>query len=224
LQLSSAQNTANLGQVTSVSASALATVPVGGSVINGELVALAGASVDLVYQFEIVGPQDILVPVTTLATLNVSVSGTLGGNDANRASAAFTVSQGGLLVDGGHGVIGQNLLLQDHAPRTESIDVNQSNMLETNTVYTVDMSVEATADIDTLTDTTGLSSAASIDPSFQLGSGAPSGYTIDFSNGIGDAPTATPLPATLPLFAGGLGFVGYLTRRKKRKASPAAAA
>jgi hypothetical protein len=26
----------------------------------------------------------------------------------------------------------------------------------------------------------------------------------------------TPLPATLPLFAGGLGFVGYLTRRKKR--------
>jgi hypothetical protein len=27
--------------------------------------------------------------------------------------------------------------------------------------------------------------------------------------------TATPLPATLPLFAGGLGFVGFLTRRKK---------
>ncbi len=26
----------------------------------------------------------------------------------------------------------------------------------------------------------------------------------------------TPLPATLPLFAGGLGFVGYLTRRRKR--------
>jgi hypothetical protein len=28
--------------------------------------------------------------------------------------------------------------------------------------------------------------------------------------------TATPLPATLPLFAGGLGFVGYLARRRKR--------
>ncbi len=27
---------------------------------------------------------------------------------------------------------------------------------------------------------------------------------------------ATPLPATLPLFAGGLGFVGYLVRRRKR--------
>lgn len=30
--------------------------------------------------------------------------------------------------------------------------------------------------------------------------------------------TTTPLPATLPLFAGGLGFVGYLTRRRKQNA------
>jgi hypothetical protein len=35
-------------------------------------------------------------------------------------------------------------------------------------------------------------------------------------------PSATPLPATLPLFAGGLGFVGYLTRRKKRTQAIAA--
>ena len=28
--------------------------------------------------------------------------------------------------------------------------------------------------------------------------------------------SATPLPATLPLFAGGLGFVGYLTRRRRK--------
>ena len=34
---------------------------------------------------------------------------------------------------------------------------------------------------------------------------------------------ATPLPATLPLFAGGLGFVGFLTRRKKRARAVAAA-
>ena len=33
--------------------------------------------------------------------------------------------------------------------------------------------------------------------------------------------SATPLPATLPLFAGGLGFVGYLMGRKKRKAGQA---
>jgi len=43
--------------------------------------------------------------------------------------------------------------------------------------------------------------------------------------GVGTfALTATPLPATLPLFAGGLGFIGYLVRRRNRtgnQASPA---
>ncbi len=40
--------------------------------------------------------------------------------------------------------------------------------------------------------------------------------------GVGTfALTATPLPATLPLFAGGLGFVGYLTRRRNRRCKQA---
>ena len=34
----------------------------------------------------------------------------------------------------------------------------------------------------------------------------------------------TPLPATLPLFAGGLGFVGYLAKRRKQSAKHALAA
>lgn len=36
--------------------------------------------------------------------------------------------------------------------------------------------------------------------------------------------TTTPLPPTLPLFAGGLGMVGFLSRRRKRKADALAAA
>jgi hypothetical protein len=47
------------------------------------------------------------------------------------------------------------------------------------------------------------SSTCSHDPGFQTGA---VGATLA---------AATPLPATLPLFAGGLGFVGYLTRRKR---------
>lgn len=35
------------------------------------------------------------------------------------------------------------------------------------------------------------------------------------------APAATPIPAALPLFAGGLGFVGYLTKRRKQNAPKA---
>lgn len=36
----------------------------------------------------------------------------------------------------------------------------------------------------------------------------------DFTGNV--AISSTPLPATLPLFAGGLGFVGYLAKRRKR--------
>jgi hypothetical protein len=46
---------------------------------------------------------------------------------------------------------------------------------------------------------------------------------VDTNPGTGNGPAATPLPATLPLFAGGLGFVGYLTRRKKQNLSALAA-
>ena len=38
-------------------------------------------------------------------------------------------------------------------------------------------------------------------------------FTLDIVN-----PVATPLPATLPLFAGGLGALGLLGWRRKRKA------
>jgi hypothetical protein len=35
--------------------------------------------------------------------------------------------------------------------------------------------------------------------------------------------SATPLPATFPLFAGGLGVFGFISRRKKRNAEKALA-
>lgn len=47
---------------------------------------------------------------------------------------------------------------------------------------------------------------------------------ILFTDTVTAALAATPLPATLPLFAGGLGFVGYLTRRRKRSGKQALAA
>ncbi len=54
-------------------------------------------------------------------------------------------------------------------------------------------------------------------------------YTLFDFNGqsnlrITEDVSATPLPAALPLFAGGLGIVGFLSRRKKRKAGQALAA
>jgi hypothetical protein len=54
-----------------------------------------------------------------------------------------------------------------------------------------------------LTDITGACSKSGCDPFVDAGSFALS---------------QTPLPAALPMFAGGLGMVGFLSRRKKRKA------
>jgi len=45
------------------------------------------------------------------------------------------------------------------------------------------------------------------------GSGADQSFTLEI-----EAPTATPLPAALPLFATGLGGLGLLSWRRKRKA------
>jgi hypothetical protein len=38
---------------------------------------------------------------------------------------------------------------------------------------------------------------------------------------VADPPAVKPLSATLPLFAGGLGLVGFLSRRRKRNVMPA---
>jgi hypothetical protein len=48
--------------------------------------------------------------------------------------------------------------------------------------------------------------------------------STDPTYAVGFSPVATPLPATLPLFAGGLGLMGLLGRRRKRKAAVAIAA
>jgi hypothetical protein len=52
----------------------------------------------------------------------------------------------------------------------------------------------------------------------------PGQYQIIFSAGIDNGPVSnTPLPVTLPLFASGLGALGLLGWRRKRKAQALAA-
>ena len=53
--------------------------------------------------------------------------------------------------------------------------------------------------------------------------GVPYNYFVDDLS-ITTADATTPLPAALPLFAGGLGVMGLLARRRKRKAVAALAA
>jgi hypothetical protein len=59
------------------------------------------------------------------------------------------------------------------------------------------------------------STMASVDPYF---SNIPSGYALDISAGVGNSPlSSTPIPATLPLFVGGLCAIGLLSWRRKLK-------
>jgi hypothetical protein len=67
------------------------------------------------------------------------------------------------------------------------------------------------------------------DQDYQFHSSSDGTWSVEIQSLPGDVGTngiwsATPLPATLPLFAGGLGFVGYLAKRRRKNAAPALAA
>jgi hypothetical protein len=89
------------------------------------------------------------------------------------------------------------------------------NLLEGAT-YLVTLTADAAVYQDTDTET------ALIDPVFSFTDPADASlYQLDFSPGITNGVSATPLPAALPLFAGGLGVFGFLARRRKAVGSTA---
>lgn len=98
---------------------------------------------------------------------------------------------------------------------SQLLSLNHTYMLEANLLYRVIMDTEAFS--------LGSGGAASVhlDPFFA----APAGYSVLTSDSIGNASpvAATPIPAALPLFASGLGVMGLLGWRRKRKTALAAA-
>ncbi len=100
---------------------------------------------------------------------------------------------------------------------THTFTFDQPVTFRTNILYKVVMDVDASATDDH-------TAAAFADPYFDL-SNLPADVTFSISNGIGNAlpPSTTPIPAALPLFAGGLGMIGLLARRKRQKKTLASA-
>jgi hypothetical protein len=85
--------------------------------------------------------------------------------------------------------------------------------------YEIDMSASVSAH--------GASSAgASIDPMLTVNPNFFEANDLNFvfSDGISNGVSSTPLPAALPLFAGGLGVIGLFGRRRNRKNASAIAA
>jgi hypothetical protein len=222
---SAAQTTSFLSKTTSISSRSEADIlPTGGSVPN-TFTSSAKAEVTLNYFFEVKGPESTSIPVLIAANGNIAVTG-------NFASTGYSeyLSEARLLIP----VANQDIFIETGDPfgqskvqtLSNSFSINGTFDLQTNTAYQVLMQANTGVDLVEQSGTTALAdliATASIDPSFQIGPGF-SDYSIVFSDGIADPVAATPLPATFPLFAGGLGFVGYLARRKSRNTSALVAA
>jgi hypothetical protein len=100
-------------------------------------------------------------------------------------------------------------------PTNDSFTINGPITFWANEVYMVQMIITVGAQDDG-------SASAYVDPFFV----APVGYSVSILNtGIGNSPltAATPIPAALPLFATGLGALGLLGWRRKKKAAALAA-
>lgn len=106
---------------------------------------------------------------------------------------------------------------------------NGASLVDTQTVTMNDSNpgpaTKFTFDWTNLTSITfqGVAGSGTSDP-YSCGTFNCTQFTLDNLEVNDPVPGATPLPATLPLFATGLGALGLLGWRKKRKAAPAPAA
>lgn len=132
-------------------------------------------------------------------------------------------SQAGL-GDGSDARVSLNVFGTDVVPLTASTEASNNGSfsksmavpVNTNQTFIVEMLVRA------WTFESGVSATAFMDPLFSLDPILINqGYTLQFSENMGNAVATTPVPAALPLFMSGLAGLGFLARRRWRQASAA---
>ncbi len=141
------------------------------------------------------------------AILAADVDGAYAGTRSqNFADAAMSISDqlghGNLVAVG----VSSDLI---YNPGLQAFNFDQTVTFQTNLVYQILIQSSVTA-------TYQHSGTAYVDPYFYV----PDGITFSISDGIGNAlPNSgeTPIPAALPLFVSGLGGLGYLARRRRRR-------
>jgi hypothetical protein len=170
----------------------------------------------LTYYIEFGGPSGGTTSIPVSAYVEASSPGGAGVLSGDSGDAAAYMSIGnsfGILV---------NISASSQRPNGGRFTTmfNQAVTFQDNTIYTVFMDVSASA--DAYQDPSGQSiSDALVDPYFDL-SNLPNGVTFLESDGIGNSlpdASATPLPATLPLFATGAGMLSFFGWRRKKKSA-----
>lgn len=170
----------------------------------------AQAQTQLSYQFEVVGPADMIVPLSVMADLNAS-----GSLPDNATSSSSFDAAAALMISG------QDVSLDWSACANSAITscigdapVNQVFDLHANTAYTVTETTLASAE-------EGGSATAFADPYFFLSanfSAEHPGYSVVVSPGVANAPVAgVPEPATWAMLILGFAGVGAGVRRRRRE-------
>ena len=204
-----------LGIDPTISATGNAVVPSNASPGSADAFANPG----LQYEFDISGPTPtVLVDVTANGQVTTSIipqynlvsSGGAGAEAQiiSNIGLSESISCGLSALGCSHTFSGGTFTL--NTGQTYSVQINASVDGELTSLYnTSSVNVDLTASVDPM---------FTIDPSV-LNAGL---FTFDFSPGL--ISTTTPLPATLPLFATGLGALGLFGWRMKRKNAAAIAA
>lgn len=112
-----------------------------------------------------------------------------------------------------------------YTPATSAVAGTSANYSVTATTWTVN----PTNTIDGVVNTQGLITFSIVDNGI-LGNDFGLAWAMTCANDViqgeavfnGNAAAPTPLPSALPLFAGGLGVMGFVARRRKKQASKAA--
>lgn len=152
----------------------------------------------LQYWMRIIGPTD-----------TVQVLFQAAGQTSAEGSQVFpkaTLDIIGGKIDGANGL---SFAACSNCAGASSFFVNRTYTFETNSAYRITMDAQVSAVFG--------SGTAWVDPFF----GVPDGYTISFSDGIGNAPlvTAVPEPTTWAMMVLGFAGIGLLAYRRRRDPS-----
>jgi hypothetical protein len=153
--------------------------------------------------------------------LSASFTDTAGGADAGSPRFALSATNADFYLV----YLGTPPNFNDSNPATFTTAFSGTNLITERTIAHSRMGKRTLASFEAAYGTDVISDAFFILHGGYAANG-PRSLTLNSININGtDIPvSATPVPAALPMFAGGLGFVGWLMRRKKRTANNLAAA